>query len=290
MVTQALQPPTDKDNHPTFYCRSVRKTKGEVVLLEMSSKQGAKWLSNHLNRTDFIIHFNIDAQILEPTYKTKIEFVPVSLEVDNPFHHRDIESASDLPDNTISKITWMHKPTERKPQQKVAHTFLTFNSPEAANKAIGEGLTIDGKKVLAYHTYPEPMRCFRCQGLQKHLINDCPDTEDTCGTCRKHDHCTPQCTESNTDNFYSVNCRTHGHTSWDRECPTFAQEKEPSTPNTPTTDANTSPSATTPQRGQTRNPHNSKQTITPTPPYLHHDIPHNTRSSKPKDQPMTPGQ
>jgi cysteine sulfinate desulfinase/cysteine desulfurase-like protein len=42
MVTQALQPPTDRDRHPVFYCCSVRKTKGEVVLLEMSNKQEAK--------------------------------------------------------------------------------------------------------------------------------------------------------------------------------------------------------------------------------------------------------
>jgi hypothetical protein len=129
MVTQALQPPMDRDGRPAFYCHSVRKTKGEVVLLDMSNKQGAKWLSSHLNKTDFINRFNIDIQILEPTFKTKIEFVPVSLENNNPFHHRNIESASDLPDNTINKIMWMRKPTERKPQQK-SPTCSSHSTPQ----------------------------------------------------------------------------------------------------------------------------------------------------------------
>jgi hypothetical protein len=55
---------------------------------------------------------------------------------------------------------------------------------------------------------------------------ECPETQDTCGTCGKHDHHMPQCTETNTDNFYCINCRNHGYTSWSRECPTFVQEKE----------------------------------------------------------------
>ena len=289
MVTQALQPPTDRNGRPDFYCRSVRKTKGEVVILEMSNKRGAKWLSSHTNRTDFINRFNIDIQILEPTFKTKIEFIPVSLENNNPFHHRDIEAASDLPDNTISKITWMHKPSERKPQQKVAHTFLTFNSPEAANKAIRDSLTIEGKKVLVYRTYPEPMRCFRCQGLQKHLTNECPEMQDTCGTCGKHNHRTPQCTETNADNFYCVNCRNHGHASWSRECPTFVLEKERLRAQHPdhgckyfpiNNDPSTWPDPESPQQPQTNN-NNTAQTP---PPRL---SPHSQQTQAPADDTWT---
>ena len=42
MVTQALQPPSDRDRRLSFHCCSVRKTKGDLILLEMSSKDGVK--------------------------------------------------------------------------------------------------------------------------------------------------------------------------------------------------------------------------------------------------------
>ena len=49
MVIQALQLPPDRAGRPPFYCCSVRKTKGDLILLEMSSKDRAKWLSKHKN-------------------------------------------------------------------------------------------------------------------------------------------------------------------------------------------------------------------------------------------------
>ena len=119
----------------------------------------------------------------------------------------------------------MHNPASHKPHQKVAHVFITFNSPETANKAVQGGLSIEGKKVMATHTHPKPMCCFCCQCLHKHLINNCPENEDTCGMCSKYDHHTSQCQETCTDNFYCVNCKTYQHASWDQTCPTFLKEK-----------------------------------------------------------------
>lgn len=226
MATKALSSPDTVADQPPFYCRSVRKTKSDIIILELSSKEGARWLSTHKNKLDFIDRFNPDIQILEPSFKTKAEFIPVTLEAENRSHLREIETTSDLPANSITKVVWMRHPTSRKPHQRVAHAFITFNSPEAANKAIRDGLSIEGKKVTASRTYPDPMRCFRYQHLHNHLISNCPEKEDTCGTSGKHNHHTSQCTETCTENFYCVNCETHQHTSWDRNYPSYLKEKE----------------------------------------------------------------
>ena len=204
-----------QSNHPTFFCHNTKKTKGDIIILEMSNKEGAKWLSDPSNKLDFIDRFNPDSKILEPSFKTKVEFIPITLDAESPLHHRDIEIVSDLPPNSIRRISWMCNLASCKPHQKVTHMFITFNSPEAANKAVRNGLRIEGKKVMATHTHPEPMHCFHCQRLHKHLINNCPESEDTCGTCGKHDHRMPQCQETCTDHFYCVNCETYQHASWD---------------------------------------------------------------------------
>lgn len=67
-----------------------------MILFEMSTKDGTRWLSSLTNKTVFTKHSNIELHILKLTYKTKIEFVPITLEIDNILHFHKIETASDL--------------------------------------------------------------------------------------------------------------------------------------------------------------------------------------------------
>ncbi|KAG1787597.1 uncharacterized protein HD556DRAFT_1217537, partial [Suillus plorans] len=105
--------------------------------------------------------------------------------------------------------------------QRTAHAILTFNTKESANQAIRFGLSVAGKKVYARKLITEPSRCLKCHSFDgSHMAKDCPQEEDTCGTCGGS-HRTSTCTIKDQSNFYCVNCNVQGHATWSRDCPTF---------------------------------------------------------------------
>ncbi|KAG1864074.1 hypothetical protein C8R48DRAFT_602091, partial [Suillus tomentosus] len=96
---------------------------------------------------------------------------------------------------------------------------------EDANKAIKQGLTIEGRKIASRKLLPEPTRCLKCQQLTSaHIATNCPNKEDICGTCAKN-HRTSDCTitSSETEQQHCKNCDQSGHAAWSRECPKFAE-------------------------------------------------------------------
>ena len=112
--------------------------------------------------------------------------------------------------------------TRRTTGQCSAHLIAKLRSPEAANQAIRDGLIIAGKQVWARRMKKEPRRCLRCQTMGSgHLAAEC-DQPMTCGTCSK-EHRTTDCSEDEQVKFWCANCKSHGHTSWDRTCPKFIE-------------------------------------------------------------------
>ncbi|KIM58262.1 hypothetical protein SCLCIDRAFT_95567, partial [Scleroderma citrinum Foug A] len=56
-----------------------------------------------------------------------------------------------------------------------------------------------------------------------HLVKDCKEPKDTCGTCTK-EHCTKKCHSFQT--FYCISCCTDRHASSDRNCPKYRKHQE----------------------------------------------------------------
>ena len=223
----ALENMTSEEDFPTGgRFLSARKQKGMKICLELNAQENAEWLKGKKTNQDaFLQLFGTNASFVPKTYKAVVEFVPITLNADLPSSIRSIEGASNLDNETLKAINWIKPPRFRKPNQRVAHAIVSFASREAANKALRNGLNIEGKKVSAHKQLPEPNRCFDCHSLdQSHLAKDCPN-EATCGTCGAH-HTTEACEVTNSSNFYCVNCKSHGHAAWSRDCKAFNEARK----------------------------------------------------------------
>ncbi|KIK38841.1 hypothetical protein CY34DRAFT_90288, partial [Suillus luteus UH-Slu-Lm8-n1] len=107
-----------------------------------------------------------------------------------------------------------------------AHIALSLSSKTLANQIICHGITIEGKKVYGHKLLPEPTRCLKCHIFDSgHIAAECQQEHDTYGTCREK-HCTPECKEEDPSTYHCVNCKTTGHATWSRECPTFTAKWE----------------------------------------------------------------
>src|ERR1700722_1143117 len=118
-------------------------------------------------------------------------------------------------------MEWAKPPEKQHALQHLAHLKLYFNSVEAANYAIHNGLYIAGKKVSVWKMLQEPQQCAKCQHYghsnnegPPHFAMDCKWVHDTCRGCGQQ-HRRNECTANLAFNSYCVNCVSR-HTVWDR--------------------------------------------------------------------------
>src|ERR1700753_4483222 len=95
-----------------------------------------------------------------------------------------------------------------------------MTSPEAANKAIRDGMSLYDRQFKTEMLEPDPRRCLKCQKFGvDHMAANCPSM-DVCGTCGG-EHRTAQCPHREEKQKHQwANCTTdRNHPSWDRNCP-----------------------------------------------------------------------
>lgn len=205
---------------------SARRLPHGGVLYELNSTEAAEWFNVAANRGYFLEHFGAEIVIKERTHNVIVENVPVTFVSNNPAALADIEKKAGLKPRTISKTRYIKPEARRKPGQRTAHIIVTFNSKEGANQAIKFGLTIEGKKVYGRKLIPEPTRCLKCHSFENtHMAAECPQEQETCGTCGEH-HRTAACQVTAQTEFFCRNCDMKGHAAWSRECPTFTKKWE----------------------------------------------------------------
>lgn len=223
----ALEPSDEEDPRPgDMTCLSVRRARDTLIILELDRPESVNWLRNPRNKSSFLKRFGTNATFLERSWKVLAEFVPITLDNENPAAIHNIEQNSHIEQASIRWINWIRNPNYRKKAQKVAHAIIAFDCAENANDAIRHGLNIEGRKVCTHRQHPEPTRCYKCQILGRHFAKQCTAHTDTCGTCGDKSHTTKECTVTDPAKRYCVNCETHGHASWDRNCATFATAKK----------------------------------------------------------------
>ena len=206
--------------------RSALKLQNGGILVEMVTDEGATWLASKVNAEAFLRELGeSEASFKTRSYNVVAYYVPLNLDTSSEKDKREIEETNNIPEGGLMKIRWIKPPARRRTDQRYAHVIATFSDPDAANRAIVNGLTICNKRVSVAKSKKEPIRCLKCQGWD-HIAAECVISREVnvCGTCGARDHWTSKCTQQNVT--YCSSCRTHDHTTWDRGCPIFLRKIE----------------------------------------------------------------
>ena len=207
--------------HPTGKIHSITNTRMNGIILEADCDATAKWLSSEENQKKICEKMDPNIKFYARNYKVIAYNVPIDMDPKNQSHLQEICETNNFDTDTspIIEANWAKAIENRTTNQRTAHLYLTFNNIESANRAITYGLFICNKKCRIEKNRCEPLRCLKCQGWN-HLAKDCHETHDTCGNCTGQ-HRTRDC-KSNV--IRCASCKTDGHQSWSRNCPTFTKK------------------------------------------------------------------
>jgi len=196
---------------------SAIKTKKGAILLTLNSKEAAAWIREPEIEMAFADSFAKGAHIRDREYSLVLPSVPLTFEPDNETHLREVEEVNSLPYRAIRKARWIKPVGRRRPEQTRAFAILTVSSVDTANKLIKDGIAICSNIIRPTKQKQEPVQCMKCRRWG-HFAANCPDAEDTCGTCGGK-HRTSNCDRK--DKLHCVSCGDNSHASWDRACPEF---------------------------------------------------------------------
>ena len=195
----------------------ITRTRFSTLLMQLNLKEVVLWLKEPDVDLNFLKEFSNGTSFKDRSFNIIVKWVPITFDLGNRTHHREIEEVNDLTDHLISHAHWIKPKRRRHEGQTCMHLILILNEAETANHIIHSRIDICRVKTKAERTKHEPIQCLKCRGWE-HKALDCPATKDTCSTCSK-DHHTNACTRM--DKQYCASCKTDTHTSWDRVCPKF---------------------------------------------------------------------
>lgn len=191
------------------------RLKNGGILLETDSTETAVWLRDLSRREIFVMALDPGATFKSRLYPTIAQFVPITFMPDNQSELHEIEDNNAMARGSIAVARWIKPPNRRQANQAMAHLAIRYTSPEAANKALLNGIFICGTRITSIKGKREPLRCLKCHGWD-HMAGACTKP-DACGTCAD-DHRTASCSSKM---YHCIPCGSAGHASWSRDCPTF---------------------------------------------------------------------
>ena len=191
------------------------------LIIEWSSKDHADWIRETGHAQIFAMGLNIGAELKLRTFKVVAECVPVDCVPGE--EKRRIEELNGLEDGAVVEAKWIKPAAKRRTGQEVAHVLIAFRTPQAANQAIRNRLTVGGRRVNVRKSVPEPFRCAKCLRF-RHSAKECRELVEQCGTCGSTKHLTKDCKVTNPAAFMCKICDRHGHPTWAKDCPPYRAE------------------------------------------------------------------
>ena len=200
-------------------------TRSQTGKIRMSSAASAEWLKRPEVLKRFLEEYDDKASARGATFPYIVKYVPIALRADNFDEWRKVEEDTGIARFSITDMRWIKPIGRREKHQRTAHLIVNFTTPKAANDVIRRELYIRGGRFKLKALFPEPQRCHKCSQIGWHKASECKSIVEVCGTCAK-DHKSKLCRVTDKADMYCVNCKTRGHGSMDRDCPTFWARKK----------------------------------------------------------------
>jgi hypothetical protein len=200
--------------------RSINKLRNDGTLIEMDSEAATTWITNQENQVKLCNKIGEGVSFRTRVHNLIAYNVPLGITPEDVKHRQEVCEANNIDSEVITTMKWVKAVHRRAQDQRTAHLFLTFNSADAANRAITNGLYICNRRCRTERVKREPTRCLKCQGWN-HFAKECIEEHDKCGNCAE-DHRTNECPSPLKRKC--VSCKADDHASWSRECPTFIKK------------------------------------------------------------------
>ena len=134
--------------------------------MQLNLKEAALWLKEPDVKMNFLKEFSNGASFKDRSFNIMVKWVPITFDLGNRTHHREIKEVNDLTEHLISCTCWI-KPKRRSHEgQTHVHLILTLNEAETANCIICSGIDICRVKTKAERTKHEPIQCLKCRGWE----------------------------------------------------------------------------------------------------------------------------
>jgi hypothetical protein len=200
--------------------RSISKLRNGGALVEMDSDASTTWMSDQENRSKLVEKMGPNVAFRSRVHSIIVYNVPLGLNTEDESHRLEVCEANSIEKEIITAMRWVKPVHRRALTQRTAHLILIFNSADAANRVITNGIFICNRRCHAERMKREPTRCLKCQGWN-HFAKDCQEKDEKCGNCTLH-HRTNDCPTPAARRC--VSCKTDDHASWSRDCPTFIRK------------------------------------------------------------------
>jgi hypothetical protein len=190
--------------------------KGGFMVL-FKEKEIVDWLQDTRVEFKFTSVLAEDALITKHTFFILVPHIPLTFNLTEEGHLREVEECNKLPAGTIVKARWIKPAYRRTLEQRAAHAIFALKDVMTANICIRDSIYVCRLWICPSRLKHKPMQCMKCKKWG-HFTNACMAMEDTCGTCGGK-HRTNECTVK--DKTHCVSCKSDSHTSWDRGCLEF---------------------------------------------------------------------
>ena len=194
--------------------RAISQCRNKKLLIEANTSTAADWIKLNATRI-FKPLIGHPVKTLGRHHPVIARFMPILFQTDEA-GTRDLESSANLPENSISQVTWIKNPERRAAGQQVANLKIICNSAETANSLImGSGrISHLGSQIQFHKDIKAPGTCSKCQEYG-HSATNCKSENPACAKCGE----THQTSECQTRTTKCTPCGSKKHQTNDVKCP-----------------------------------------------------------------------
>ena len=144
--------------------KAVMCLKNGGILMELVSEEVVVWFWDVGIREKFLEKFHPEARIKSRDYHIIAQFVLLTFQPDRVADILEVEETNRMDKGDIIRARWIKPVARQVPHQTCGHAIFTFQTPQATNEVLVNGMFVQQKKIYTEKCKKEPLRCLRCHG------------------------------------------------------------------------------------------------------------------------------